>query len=85
MTLSYLAKIGFVTQKINVNTQKINGSILLTYGIIIAKFLPQNKLKRLQFFEKTFLLVDTNIEAVFEILFCILNNVTIIFLSQKLQ
>ncbi len=36
MTPTYSAKVGIVTRKTNVGAQKINGSALVTYGMVIA-------------------------------------------------
>lgn len=38
MTSIYEAKLGFIIQKINVGTQKIDGSTLKTYEIVIISF-----------------------------------------------
>lgn len=39
MTLIYVAKLGLTAQTTNVSIQKIDGSILETYKIMIASFL----------------------------------------------
>lgn len=52
MNIVYAAKLGFVTRNTNVGTQKIHGSALVTYGIVIASFSLQDKLGRVQFFEE---------------------------------
>lgn len=49
-------------QKTDINVQKIDGSLFIIYEIVLAGFLFQNKLKKVGFFEKTFLLAVTNIE-----------------------
>lgn len=54
MTLAYITKLGFLTLKITVDAQKIDGSALATYEIVIAYFLLQNKLQKIWFFEKAF-------------------------------
>ena len=38
MTLAYTDQLGFKVQKIDISAQKINGSLLATYGIAIAVF-----------------------------------------------
>ena len=43
---AYAMKLGFRTRKIDVGTQKINGSHLDTFGIVIADYLVKNKLGR---------------------------------------
>ncbi len=64
MTPAYTAKLGLVTQKTNVGTQKIDRSALVTYGIVIASFSLQETLGKVRFFEETFILSDTSIEIV---------------------
>lgn len=39
----------------DVGTQSINSLVLMIYRMVIADFLLQNKLKRIQFFEISFL------------------------------
>ena len=36
MTSAYIAQLGFKVQRTNVGTQKINGSLLVTCGMVIA-------------------------------------------------
>lgn len=54
--------------------QKINGSILKIFEIVLASFRMENKFKKAQFFYKIFLLADFNIEIVLEILFLIFSK-----------
>lgn len=79
MTPAYAAKLSFVIQKTNVGNQKIDGSALTTYGIVISGFSLHDKLKRGQFFEKTFLLADTSIKVVLGMLFFTLSDTDIRF------
>ncbi len=39
MTLAYVAKLGFTTQKTSIKAQKIDGLSIETYGMTLAKFL----------------------------------------------
>ncbi len=77
--LAYRAELGLTTQKTSVKAQKIDGLLLKTYGIAPASFLLQDSLRRVQFFEKTFLLADTSIEVVLEMSFLSLGNIDIKF------
>ena len=38
MTLTYAAKLGLKVQKINIGAQKIDGSILKTFRMVLADF-----------------------------------------------
>lgn len=77
MTLTYVMKLGFTTRKYDIGIQKIDSSILVTYGIVIARFFVQDKLEKIQFFEKTFLLADTSMEVILKMLFLTFFDVTI--------
>ena len=44
MTLAYRAQLGLKMRKTNVDAQKIDGSFLITYGMIIAAFQVLDKL-----------------------------------------
>lgn len=59
--------------------------ILATYGIVIASFSLQNKYERDYFFEKTFLLANTNIDVVLKLLFFALSNSYLWFVNKKLE
>ena len=50
MTLAYTGQLGFKVQKTNIGAQKIDKSLLTTYGMGIAAFLVLNKLGHFQFF-----------------------------------
>lgn len=53
--------------------------------MIITGFSVQDKLKKVQFFEKTFLLANINIEVVLKMLFLIFSNINIRFAEKKLE
>ena len=74
MTPAYAAQLGLKMQRTNVSAQKIDGSSLLTYGIIIAAFQVLDKLGRSSFFQKTFLLADISIKVVSDMPFLTFNN-----------
>lgn len=46
MNSAYAAKLGLNIQQTNINTQKIDGFILLTFEMIMAYFQKNNKLKK---------------------------------------
>ena len=50
MTLAYTAQLGLKVQKIDINAQKIDGSLLETFGIIITTFQVLDKLGHFWFF-----------------------------------
>lgn len=69
MTLAYAAVLGLHICFIDVKAQKIDKSIFLTHNMVLANFLLKDKLERLRFFEKSFLVTNTVIEVVLEMLF----------------
>lgn len=69
ITLAYTIKLDFIIQKTSFKAQKINGSLLEIFNIVLACFLLQDNLEKVCFFEKTFLLADINIEIVLELWF----------------
>ena len=54
--------------------QKIDGSYLDIFGIVIVGFSLQNKLEKIWFFQETFLVADTRIKVVLRIPFFTLSN-----------
>ena len=79
MTPAISAKLGLSIWPTGIGAQKIDGSALKTYGMVIAGFLIQDKTGKIQFFEKTFLLADTSIEVVLGMPFLALSNADIQF------
>lgn len=85
ITLTFVAELGFVIEKIDVGAQKIDSSPLVTYGMVLAGFSVSNKLEKVWFFEKTFLLANTNMEVVLKMFFLIFSNANIQFGEKKLK
>ena len=77
MTPVYAKKLGLRTRKTDVGAQKINSSLLKTYGMIIAAFQMKNKLGRARFFQETFLLADISMKVVLKMLFLTFSNTNI--------
>lgn len=84
MTPVYAEKLGFIVRLTNIRAQKIDDSILKIFGIVLASVFYENKLGLSRFLEKTFLLANTSIKIVWDILFLILYNADILFVEQKL-
>lgn len=74
MTPIYVIKLGFAIRTTNVDAQKIDGSSLKIYGMATAGFLLQDRPKKILFFEKGFLLTDTNIKLFLRIHFFFSNT-----------
>ena len=84
MTLTYAAKLGLKVQKTDIGAQKIDGSTLETFGMILADFQVEDKLGRARFFQETFLLADISTEVVLGMPFLTLSNVNVQFVEKEL-
>ena len=84
MTPAYAKQLGLQTRRTDIRAQKIDGSLLATYGMVIAAFQVKDKFGRAQFFQETFLLADTSMEVVLEMLFLTLSNADIQFAEKEL-
>lgn len=83
MTPIYIVKLGLVIWKTDVGAPKIDGLLLIIYRIILVGLSVQDKLRKVRFFEKTFLLANTSIEVVLGLPFLILSNVDMQFIEKK--
>lgn len=54
------------------------------FEIVLASFQIKDKLRKIQFFRKTFLLTDISVEIILNIFFLIFNNTNIQFAKKKL-
>ena len=79
MTPGYASKLGLKARPIDVGVQKIDGSILKTFGMVLASFQIEDTLGRARFFQETFLLADLSIKVVLRMSFLILSNADIKF------
>ena len=84
MTPAYVAHLGLKVRMINVSAQKIDGSSLATYGMVIAAFQVVDKLGCSWFFQETFLLANISMEVVLGMPFLSLSNADIQFAEKEL-
>ena len=77
MTPAYAAHLSFKVRVNNVGMQKIDGSSLATYDMVIAAFQVINKLGRFWFFQETFLLANVSMEDILGMLFFIFSHANI--------
>ena len=77
MTLIYTAKLGLKVRRINVGAQKIDGSTLKTFEIVLVSFKIEDKLEKARFFQETFLLADVSMEVMLGMHFLALSNADI--------
>ena len=79
MSPAYAKRLGLKTWKTNVRAQKIDGSALETFGMVIAEFQVEDKSSRPKFFQEIFLVADTKFEVVLRILFLKISNADVAF------
>ena len=79
MSPAYAKKLGLKTRKTNVRAQKIDGSAVETFGMVIADFQIEDKGGRPRFFQETFLVTNTKFEVVLEMFFLKISNADIVF------
>ncbi len=84
MTSAHTMKLGLTTRKTSIGAQKIDGSPLKTYNMVLASFSLQDSQWRFRFIEKTFLLANTSIKVVLGMLFLALNNADFRFGAKNL-
>ena len=77
ITPAYAKQLGVRIQKTDVRAQRINGLSLDTFEIVIADIQVIDKLSRVRFFQETFLLPNTTMEMVLEMLLVTLSNANI--------
>ena len=74
ITLAYTAYLGLKVKLTNVATQKIDGSLLVNYGMVIAAFQIVDKLGRSWFFQKIFFLADISMAVILGMAFITFDN-----------
>ena len=85
MNPAFASQLGLKTQKTNVGAQKIDGTTLETYGMVVSTFSLLDKDSWERFFEKNFLLTDVKRELVLGMSFLTMSNADIDFQAQNLQ
>ena len=84
MAPAYAKKLGLRVRKTDVSAQKIDGSTLETYSMVIAGFQVQDKFGKARFFQETFLVADTSVEVVLGMPFLALSKVEVDFAEREL-
>ena len=84
MTPAYAAHLVLKVRETNVGAQKINGSSLATYGMVITAFQVVNKFSCSRFFQEAFLLANISMEVVLVMSFLTFNNANVKFAKKEL-
>ena len=77
-------ELGLLIRSTDVGAQKIDGTLLDTFGIVVTAFSVTDKANRVRFFGKTFLVVNVSPEVVFGMPFFTLSGVDVDFLGREL-
>ena len=84
MNPDFTCKLGFKILKTNIGAQKINGSALEIFEMVIADFQVKNKANRLRFFQEIFLVANTKFEVILGMPFLKINNAHVSFSKKTL-
>ena len=76
---AYVEKLGLKTRKTNVVAQKIDGSALEIFAMVIANFQVEDKGGRPRFFQEIFLVADSKFEVVLGMPFLKISNANVAF------
>ena len=81
---NYTWKLRLKIWKTNVKAQKIDGSTLEIFGMVIADFQMEDKASRPRFFQKIFLVLNTKFKVILGILFLKISNINVSFGEETL-
>ena len=82
---NFAKELGFLIRLTDVGAQKIDGTMLDTYEIVVAAFLVTDKANRIRLFEKTFLMANVSSKVVLGVSFLTLSDADIDFLVRELR
>ncbi len=85
MSQAFAQQLGLKICKTNVGAQKIDGTILETYGMVVSTFSMSDKDGRERFFEESFLLADIKPDIVLGMPFLTISNADVDFQPRDLQ
>ena len=81
---AFAERLGLVVQTTNVGAQKINGTTLETYGMVVAAFSVTDQANRVRFFKETFLVVNVSPDVVLRMPFLTLSGANVNFPKREL-
>ena len=82
---TFAKQLGLPIRPSDVGAQKIDGTTLDTYGMVVAAFSVEDNANRVKFFEETFLVANISPEVVLGMSFLILSNADIDFSGRELR
>ncbi len=85
MSQAFAQQLSLKIRKSNVGAQKIDGTTLETYEIVVSTFSVSDKDGKERFFEESFLLADVKPDIVLGMPFLIMSNADVKFQTRNLQ
>lgn len=85
MSLIFVSQLDLKVQQTNIKVQKIDGTTLKIYGIVVFTFSVLDKDSKKRFFEESLFLANDKPGIVLGMLFLTMSNVNIEFQAQDLQ
>ena len=82
---TFAKQLGLPIRPTDVEAQKIVGTTLDTYEIVVAAFSVEDKANQVRFFEETFLVANVSPEVVFRMPFLTMSNADVDFSGRKLR
>ena len=82
--LAFAKKLGLSIRPTDVGVQKIDGTTLETYRMVVAAFLVEDKANQVRFFGETFLVANVSPKVVLEMPFFTLSGADVDFLGCEL-
>ena len=82
---TFAKELGLRVRSTDVGAQKIDGTTLDTYGMVVAAFSLMDKANRVRYFEETFLVANVSPEVVLGMPFLTLSGADVDFLDRELR
>ena len=76
---TFIRKLGLPIRPTDVGAQKIDGTMLDTFGIVVSAFSVTDKTNRVRFFEETFLIANVSPKVVLGMSFFTLSGANVDF------
>ena len=83
--LAFVEKLGLVVRATNVGTQKIDGTTLETYRLMVAAFSVTDQANMVKFFDKIFLVANVSPDVIFRMPFLTPSCADVNFSKRELQ
>ncbi len=80
----FASQLSLKIRKTNVEAQKIDGTTLKTYGMVVSIFFMSDKDDKERFFKESFLLADIKLDIILGIFFLTIGNSDIDFQARDL-